>query len=267
MATALATSTYLDLFRTDSDLLLASARGSLDRDVPPCPGWTVRDVVTHTAEVYEHKLRCIAEGMAPKPWPPQWPDRDRLEWYADARDRLLDVLSSTDPAAPAFTWWPPDQTVGFWVRRMAQETAVHRVDVQSASDAISPVDPALAADGVDEVLMIMASGDWSDEPQPELTERVDVRTGGHRWSIDLAETWLTVLADPGSDHERSSDADHDTSSRPAVDPPATAAATVTGEPGDVLLWLWGRAPDDAIVVDGDRAAAARLRTRLALATG
>lgn len=264
MTTALPISAYLDLLRADSDLLLAAAHDNLDRDVPPCPGWKVRDVVTHTAEVYEHKLRCIA-GTAPNPWPPQWPDREPLEWYADARDRLLVVLSQTEPATPAHTWWPPDQTVGFWARRMAQETLVHRVDVQSGSDRISPADPTLATDGVDEVLMIMASGDWSDKPQPKLTERVDMQTGDHRWAVILAETWLETVADPGTDAQRSSDADHDTSARPATDPHLATDATVTGDPGDVLLWLWGRGT--AIHVTGDEEAVHRLRRRLALATG
>lgn len=223
--------------------------------------------MTHTAEVYEHKLRCIADRAAPEPWPPQWPDRDPLEWFADVRDRLLGVLSATVPATPAYTWWPADQTVGFWLRRMAQETLVHRADVQSASDRVSPADGALATDGVDEVLMIMASGDWSDEPGQKLAGRVDVRTGGHRWAVDLGESWLEVLADPGTDGERSSDADQDTSSRPAGDPRAPAQASVTGEPGDVLLWLWGRAPVDPLSVTGDPAVPSHLRGRLAVATG
>ena len=43
-----------------------------------------------------------------------------------------------DPAAPSWTWWPDDQTAGFWLRRMAQETAVHRVDVELPLGATTP---------------------------------------------------------------------------------------------------------------------------------
>jgi hypothetical protein len=37
---------------------------------------------------------------------------------------------SSPPASrdPAGSWYTPDQTVGFWIRRMAQETVIHRID-------------------------------------------------------------------------------------------------------------------------------------------
>ncbi len=238
---------YLALLRTDGELLAAAARQDLDADVPPCPGWRVRDVVTHTAEVYEHKLACIELQARPDPWPPDWPsDRDPLEWFGDAHGRLLAVLASTAPTTPAYTWWPEDQTAGFWFRRMAQETAVHRVDVQSAFDAITPIDAELAVDGVDEVLTLMLAGDWSDEPLDCVGngERIEIKPGGQRWLVSLSEKSIEVAAPDGA----------------AVD------ATVSGAPSDVLLWLWGRADDQAVDLAGDLAAVRLLRTRLARAT-
>ena len=235
---------YLALIRSDGSLLRAAAR-DLDAAVPTCPGWTVRDAVAHTAQVYEHKMACIAAGgTRPDPWPPSWPaDRDPVEWYADAHGRLLETLSTVDPAAPSWTWWPPDQTAGFWVRRMAQETAVHRADVESASGPVTPVDADLAVDGVDEVLVRMLGGDWSDEPHPELTGTVAVATGGRSWRVAMAPERVDVA-------EATGDAD----------------ATVGGEPSDVLLWLWGRAGDESVTFDGDFDTARRFRERLALAT-
>jgi uncharacterized protein (TIGR03083 family) len=238
-------SRYLDLLATDGRLLRTAAARGLDADVPPCPGWTVRDAVTHTAEVYEHKIACIRlGGTRPDPWPPAWPaDRDPLEWYDEALATLLDVLASTDPAAPSWTWWPEDQTAGFWVRRMAQETAVHRADVESASGPITPVDAELAVDGVDEVLVMMLAGDWAPEPHPELTGTVMAATGGRSWRVTMNAADVVVAQADG-------DAD----------------ATVTADPSDLLLWLWGRAPDSAVTVAGDPRAAARFRARLAIAT-
>jgi len=271
MTTRLAPQDYLRLLRVDGELLADAARGHLDDAVPTCPGWTVRDVVRHTAEVYEHKLRCIADGRSPGPWPPHWPDGDPIAWYLDGLDRIVAVLSSSGPDAQAYTWWPPEQTIGFWQRRMAQETAVHRVDVQAANGPVTPVDAALATDGVDEVLMIMCTGDWTeeewdDQAAEELSGRIDVRTGGHIWAVDAGTAWLEVLCDPGTGDERSSDDDQDASNRPAGDVRAAAQATVSGEPSDVLLWLWGRAPIDAVAAEADPAAAQRFRNRLALAT-
>ena len=170
---------YLETLEADSRLLAEAAARDLTAAVPCCPGWTVRDAVEHVAEVYEHKLAAIERGgERPEPWPPAWPaDRDPLDWFADARERLLDTLTRTDPAAPSWTWWPPDQTAGFWLRRMAQETAVHRVDVEAATGAAAPVDAALALDGIDEVLELMLAGDWASDPQPDLTGTVDVAAG------------------------------------------------------------------------------------------
>ena len=237
---------YLGLLRTDGELLAAAAKQDLDAAVPPCPGWRVRDVVTHTAEVYEHKLACMELLAKPEPWPPQWPDREPLEWFADAHGRLLAKLGSTDPATPSYTWWPENQTVGFWVRRMAQETAVHRVDAQSAFDAVTPIDAELAVDGVDEVLTLMLAGDWSDEPVERVGdgERIEVKPGGQRWLVTLREQSIEVGSPDG----------------------AAVNGTVRGAPSDVLLWLWGRAGDPAVDLGGDLAAIRLLRERLAWAT-
>jgi uncharacterized protein (TIGR03083 family) len=233
---------YLALLAADGAALRAAAR-DLDAAVPTCPGWTVRDAVTHTAEVYEHKLACIAAGgERPEPWPPEWPvGRDPVEWFAGAHARVVEVLARTDPAAPSWTWWPADQTAGFWVRRMAQETAVHRVDVESASGAPAPVDAELAVDGVDEVLTMMLAGDWSDEVVPHLTGTAVVATGGRSWRVAMAPAEVTV------------------------EEFAAGAATVSGDPSPVLLWLWGRAGDEDVRI-GDRDLARRLRERLAIAT-
>ncbi|MEP6696765.1 MAG: maleylpyruvate isomerase family mycothiol-dependent enzyme [Pseudonocardiales bacterium] len=243
------TSRYLDLLRADGGLLAATARLDLDAEVPPCPGWRVRDAVEHTAEVYEHKLACIDLRANPDPWPPARPaDRDPVQWFMDAHGRLLDVLTTHDPATPAYTWFPPDQTVGFWVRRMAQETAVHRVDVQSAFDAVTTVDAELATDGVDEVLTLMLAGDWSDDPIEWMGggERVAVSTGGRSWLVTFDAREITVVESGKSG--------------------GSADATVSGAPSDVLLWLWGRAGDDAVEFSGDAAAIRLLRGWLATAT-
>ena len=236
---------YLELLGTDGRLLLRAAAGDLTAAVATCPGWTVADLLAHTAEVYEHKLRCIQlAGVRPDPWPPTWPGgRNPLEWCADAHARLLEVLAGTDSAAPSWTWWPRDQTAGFWVRRMAQETAVHRVDAQSARGQQTAVDAELARDGIDEVLTMMLAGDWSDEPQPGSSGTVLVGCGDHSWQAALSPGEVVVTPPDGRDD-----------------------AQVRGESSAVLLWLWGRLADVAVELSGDLAAVGRLRDRLALAT-
>jgi uncharacterized protein (TIGR03083 family) len=236
--------TYVEHVRQDGDRLAAVATGSLSEAVPSCPGWTVRDVVSHVGEVYEHKIACTELGHAPDPWPPAWPtDRDPIEWMADAQARLLEMFRERGPEAPSATWWPPDQTVGFWARRMANETAVHRVDVELAVGTATPVDAELAVDGVDEILVVMLAGDWSEDPSDRPTARVEISTGGHHWIVTLEPEAVSIAERDGA-----------------------AEAALGGDPSDVLLWLWGRAPDERVVRSGDDDALRLLRSRLVLAT-
>ena len=120
---------------------------------------------------------------------------------------------------------------------------MHRTDVQSAYDSVTPVDPALAVDGVDEVLHLMLAGDWSEDPQPDSVGTIVVATGGRTWRVTLE-----------SDHVGVTDED------------TAAAARVDGEPSELLLWLWGRRPQSVVRTGGDEGMIRRLRERLALAT-
>jgi uncharacterized protein (TIGR03083 family) len=237
--------TLVQHVRVDGERLAAVAGGRGVEPVPSCPGWTVDDLVRHVAEVYEHKIACTLLGHAPDPWPPEWPaDRSAIEWFTDAHGRLLEMFDRNEPTTPSATWWPPDQTVGFWARRMAHETAVHRYDAELAVGATTPIDTDLAADGVDEILRIMLVGDWSDDPSEAATgQSISVETGDRRWTVVLDREAVTIDA-------RSAGID----------------ARVGGDPSDVDLWLWGRVADDGVSASGDLDAIRLLRARLALAT-
>jgi uncharacterized protein (TIGR03083 family) len=244
-------SSYLARLESDGNLLLAVAEAAdLDADVPTCPGWTVRDAVEHVAAVYEHKIACIRLGGArPETWPSSAPDGDALGWLVDAHRRILVELTETDPTLPSWTWWPPDQTVGFWSRRMAMETAVHRVDVQAAGAGATAVDPELATDGIDEVLtMMLADGDWSEEGRTRCG-RVIVQTGNSSWFVEMTPERVVVTPD-----------------RPLAADDTRSPLAVTGPASDLFLWLWGRGTDAALRVEGEPEVALEFRERLARAT-
>lgn len=231
--------------RADGERIAVVADGHLDVEVPPCPGWTVRSVVTHLAQVYEHKIACTLLEKMPDPWPPQWPtERDPVEWLVDAHQRLLTLFRERGPKAPSATWFPPDQTVGFWDRRMAHESVIHRVDVEISLDRTTPVDPALAIDGVDEVLAIFLAGDWSEDPDDRCQgQRIVISTGERGWEVELLKDAITVSPPSGSED-----------------------AVVQGDPETVLLWLWGRGSDSGLSRQGDPSVPGLLRDRLKLAT-
>jgi hypothetical protein len=127
---------------------------------------------------------------------------------------------------------------------MAHETAVHRIDAELAIRTPTPVNAELAVDGVDEILVIMLAGDWSDEPDDAANgQRVAIATGGRTWGVRLQKKSVSVTDDGEA-----------------------VEATLGGDPSDVLLWLWGRSPDERVNRSGDEEALRLLRSRLVLAT-
>jgi uncharacterized protein (TIGR03083 family) len=215
----------------------------------------VGDCVAHTAEVYQHKVACMRLGRSPGEDYEQRPPEgvDLLDWFDASLAAVLAELRQRGPAAPAYSWWPPDQTVGFWYRRMAQETAVHRLDVEDGAGTPTPIDAELAADGIDEVLDVFISDGWDDDVTPEEWGDVDphagegktiaMRAGGHTWRSTLGPATIALDRNDGP-----------------------ADARVAGDPESVLLWLWGRRGDDVVVLDGDPDVLRTFRDRLVIAT-
>jgi uncharacterized protein (TIGR03083 family) len=209
--------------------------------VPSCPDWSVADLENHVTAVYLHKAECMRLGAFPDPWPPA----DGVGTLADAYAALQGEFASRGPEDRASTWFDPDQTVGFWIRRMAHETAIHRIDAElAAGHAITPIDADLAVDGIDELLKVFvafASESWPEdfaEVLPGADGRdVLVAAGGRAWTVTAKLERIAIA-----------DADANTA----------AGATVTGEPGTVYRWLWRRGGDVTIV--GDNGLATQLRS-------
>jgi hypothetical protein len=130
---------------------------------------------------------------------------------------------------------------------MAHETVIHRVDAELSCGQSSPIDPDLAVDGVDEVLAIFLAGDWSDEPADECQgQRIAVATGGLAWEVELLRDTINVVN--------------------VAAPQDGSDAEVGGDPGAVLLWLWGRGSASRLAQGGDVSVLQLLRGRLKLAT-
>jgi uncharacterized protein (TIGR03083 family) len=147
---------YVATVKAESDALAEAARGNLDRTVPTCPEWTVADLVGHMGSVYGWVSGILAGAGEPPsggfPEPPS--DHDALlPWFGEVRDQLVADLAAhrTDDPAWAFVSSAP-QNAGWWCRRQALESAVHRFDAQSSVRRPDPLAPVLAAEGIDEYL-------------------------------------------------------------------------------------------------------------------
>ena len=247
-----------DLFSEYALLTAALDAAAPTAAVPSCPDWTAADLSWHVTEVYLHKVACIQTLEFPQSWPPERGSVPLAEAFA----QLTGEFDTHQPTDPAKTFVDDDQTVGFWIRRMAQETVVHRIDAElTAGVPISPVRAELALDGIDELLQIFLAGAsvaWPQEFTGVLAtaDRRPVRLlagtrddgsagdDGGAWDVVAAADRIVVT--PASDHV----------------PPG---ATVTGPPEAVLRWVWNRG-DDGVRVDGDAALIDQFKKLLVVAT-
>jgi uncharacterized protein (TIGR03083 family) len=241
---------FLECLEADYTRLRAVAGGALDDAVPSCPGWTGADLVRHVTEVYLHKTETMRQGAWPAPWPPELPGAPLTE-LDDAYRRLVGEFATRKPADHALTWYGPDQTVGFWLRRMAQETVIHRLDAELAAGVEhEPVPADLAEDGIDELLnrfLAYATIEYPEELGEYLGDcdgrTVRIATEGASWQVQLGPEVITV--------ERGE---------------SDAEAGVMGEAGAVLRWVWRRAGDGVVRLDGNRWVIGKLWAMLGAAT-
>jgi uncharacterized protein (TIGR03083 family) len=111
------------------------------------------ELVPHVGSVQRVAAQWVREGRRPTAWAaaPEVGD-DLAAWARRGSADLWETLTGRNPAQPCSTWSATDRTVGFWIRRMAHETAVHRVDSAQTVGEPWSVNPQLAADGVAEAL-------------------------------------------------------------------------------------------------------------------
>jgi uncharacterized protein (TIGR03083 family) len=237
---------YLAQVRAESARLGEVGRMGLDAAVPSCPGWTVESVVRHVATVYLHKVEVLRLGALPKPWPPDFGGRDALELYDEARDAIVNALEQAGTERHTWTFNPADKTSGFWYRRMALESVVHRIDVEQAHQVVTPIDPELALDGIDELLFPNLAGPWWEEGDTEhpIDAAVRITADGRSWTVRSDATSVEVSQGPEGD----------------------VAAEIFGPAEAVFLWLWGRTADSSIQTAGDDSVVREFRARVAEAT-
>ncbi|XVS64121.1 maleylpyruvate isomerase family mycothiol-dependent enzyme [Actinosynnema sp. CA-299493] len=230
---------HVQHLRTQYTALRAAAvAAGPDAPVPTCPRWTVRDLVDHVGMVHSWALRALrtpVDGERPRPddRPADWDEL--LDWWDGKVAELADTLAGARSDTPAWTFTGP-KTFGFWSRRQAHETAVHRLDAEHArhgADVPSLLfDVEFAADGVDEFLTRMLVRAARRKPV-ERAGRVlfHAADAGRAWEVRLT---------PGQPPEVGP------ITGSATDEDATAAGTADA----LYRAVWGR-PSGAIT-SGDR---------------
>ncbi|MFI8824728.1 maleylpyruvate isomerase family mycothiol-dependent enzyme [Streptomyces sp. NPDC053431] len=218
----------------------AAAAAGTDAQVATCPGWQVRDLLRHTTMVHRWATAYVVEGhTSPQPDGGE-PDLDGDELLAHFREGhtlLVDALRTAPADLTCWSFLPAPSPLAFWARRQAHETTVHRADAESALAAgPGPVDPAIAANGIDELLSAFHARERS-RVRTDVPRTLRVR------ATDTGDVWTVHLSQDAPRTERNADGPADCE---------------LGGPADRLyLTLWNRLPQEAVTVTGD-ASLARL---------
>jgi uncharacterized protein (TIGR03083 family) len=226
---------YVDTILHHSAGLANAARDCLSADVEHCPGWSVADLVHHLTDVHWFWATIAEERLSEPPdesrRPPRVPAADLVLAFEAGATRLAEVLRRTPYRDRCWTWAPAQQDVGFVARHQVQEAAVHHWDAANAAGSPWAMNPAVAADCIDEFLTFAVSSDddVASSARPSLGGSFAVRAvdSGDRWTISDGKAAGTVRFTDGADDQ------------PGVDAPAA----------DLLLWLYDRKPVDTTGID------------------
>jgi uncharacterized protein (TIGR03083 family) len=228
------TTQYLDVIRAESARLVASASAAgLDAPVPSCPEWTVADLLGHVGRIQRWQADIVARRVQEAEFSFADPPTDPVvlvSWVQDATALLLEVFAAAPADEVLWTFLGPG-TPSFWLRRQAQEVALHRVDADLAAGLAPALDGELARDGIDEFLEVV------------VEFRVRERMTGTGETVHLHRTdgdgeWLVRLTPDGPEVERTH---------------AKGDVAARGSASDLLLAIRGRVDLSTLEVFGDAA--------------
>ncbi|MGH9170749.1 MAG: maleylpyruvate isomerase family mycothiol-dependent enzyme [Acidimicrobiales bacterium] len=225
-------------------LVDAARRGGLAAPVTTCPGWATRDLLAHIGYVHRWATGYLVNGWTERVARSSEsellvaapPDDELFSWVAEGHAGLLAALTGAPPELECWSFLPAPSPLGFWARRQAHETAVHRVDAElAAGGPPSAISPAFAADGIDELLLGFLGGGGSgpvgDDGETLGTLELVADDAGERWSLRVLKE--RVIATKGG--------------------AGVGGETVVRAPAaELYLLLWNRRTSEDLVVTGSR---------------
>lgn len=230
--------TYIDALVANGERVFEAAAVDLTAPVGACPGWDVAKLVGHLGQVYGYiALLADVEGTErPDVRGPRAPGPDQvIEWARGQHGEVVETLHRVDPQANAWNW-AGTGSAGFFHRRMAHETLIHRCDVEAAVGSFTSIDSDLGADCVDELIDVGLRA--SSNPAREYSYPAGSL---HLHRTDGDGEWL-LRAEQGS--------------LVATREHAKGDVAVRGTGGDLALYMWGRytpgTGGDDLEIFGDR---------------
>ncbi|MFD7235400.1 maleylpyruvate isomerase family mycothiol-dependent enzyme [Streptomyces syringium] len=242
---------YCSEVEAQTGLLRSALHGTdLSTTVPTCPDWSLSELALHVGGAHRWAETIVrtraSEPVGPEAVPgaagPDPLDAAGLDaWLAEGAEAFARTLRAADPTEEVWTW-APQQTPGFWARRMAHETVIHRADAFATAGLDFTLDADLAADCLDEWLEI-GSYPQAVEHKPQLKELLGPGRTIHLHATDtpaeLEAEWFVDLTGERATWRRAHE---------------KAAVAVRGPLTDVLRVFYRRLPADTdrVEVLGDR---------------
>jgi len=234
----------IGVIEAESSRLVEALRANPSARIPWSETWTVSTCARHVGGVHHVVTQVINErpvadfGRFSSLVMPDGDDPALADWVTAGTSALAQALRSCDRDAECWSWWPDGRTAGFWQRRMAQETLIHRWDAElGAGIDGKAMDPAVAADGIDEYFDVFAG----------LTRMLHSAPAGPSIHVHCTDTDGEWLIDLPADGERVVTHEH-----------ARGDLALRGPAERLLLTAWGRfdpaAADLDIIGDEDAVA-------------
>jgi uncharacterized protein (TIGR03083 family) len=191
---------HIESVERETGAFAAALRGPLDAPVPTCPDWTLADLAEHAGGFtgfWTHVL-CEGTGRAKTPFSQQPPGPGVADWYQELAGHLVAELRATAGDTEVWTWAPDDHSAGFVARRVAHELSVHRFDAQLARGHADPIEAGLAADGIEEIFMMIVVSKGLGRGEGGRDEGQTL----HLHGTDRGDEWLVALTPEGLKVER-----------------------------------------------------------------
>jgi uncharacterized protein (TIGR03083 family) len=230
---------YASIISDESSRIVRAYELDRQAAIPWSDRWTVGTVARHVAGTHyvvaeivsgrpDADFGLFAELKAPAKDAPEF-----VGWFRAGTASLLEQLEKVSADEECWSWFEPGRRVGWWARRMAFESVVHRWDTDAAMGDAFPVPSDVAADGIDEYLdvFVAASRAANDAPAgPTINFACSDRSD--QWWLDLSGHGQRVVCRESGD----------------------ATVRIHGTAEQLLSFVWGRiaVSDDADVeVSGD----------------
>ena len=234
---------HIEVVRTEGlRLAEAAQREGLEATIEPCPGWRMRDLVRHLAEIHlwaAGQVSGRADTLSPETeddisawWPelpPLYPDDDVLvDYYLETNANLVRELESAPADLDCPTFLAAPSPLAMWARRQAHETSIHRYDAESPGATITTFEPRFAADGIDEILVGFATREDSFPVDVPRTISVHATDTDDHWLVEMSPRGIATTTDSTQGN-----------------------VALAGSANDLYLALWNRGDDRSIAVSGD----------------